>query len=55
MTHKSPARRALSQFRWLLRAVGLLEASPPSVRNAGKRVRARRPLDGADEHRLIIA
>jgi hypothetical protein len=42
MSYKSPARRAFSQFRRMLRAVGLLEAAPPSVRNAGKRVRARR-------------
>jgi hypothetical protein len=41
MSPKSPARRALSHVRRLLRAVGLLEAAPPSVRNAGKRVRAR--------------
>jgi hypothetical protein len=41
---KSPARRALFHVRRLLREIGLLEAAPPSVRNAGKRVRARRPL-----------
>jgi hypothetical protein len=44
MTHKSPARRAVSQFRRLLRTVGLMEAAAPSVRNAGKRVRARQAL-----------
>jgi hypothetical protein len=55
MSHKSPARRALSQFRRLLRVVGLMEAAPPSVRNARQRVRARRPLAGEDPHRLVIA
>jgi len=44
MSHKSPARRALTQFRRLHRAVGLMDAAPPSVRNAGKRVRARQAL-----------
>ena len=43
MSYKSPARRAFSQFRRMLRAVGLLEAAAPSVRNAGKR-RARQRL-----------
>jgi hypothetical protein len=42
MSYKSPARRAFSQLRRVLRAVGLLDAGPPSVKNAGKRVRARR-------------
>jgi hypothetical protein len=55
MSHKSPARRALSQLRRLLRAVGLLEAAPLSVRNARQRVRARRPLAGEDPQRLIAA
>ncbi|MGZ3278256.1 MAG: hypothetical protein ACXU82_19910 [Caulobacteraceae bacterium] len=54
MSHKSPARRALSQFRRVLRAVGLMEASAPSVRNAGKRVRARRSLAAASA-RLVTA
>ena len=43
MSYKSPARRAFSQFRRMLRAIGLLEAAPLSVRNAGKR-RARQRL-----------
>jgi hypothetical protein len=47
MSYKSPARRAFSQLRRLLRTVGLMEAAPPSVRNAGKRVRARRALADA--------
>jgi hypothetical protein len=49
MSYKSPARRAWSQFRCVLRAVGLLEleAAPSSVRNANKRVRARQALAAA--------
>ncbi len=47
MSYKSPARRVFSQVRRLLRTVGLMEAAPMSVRNAGKRVRARRPLVAA--------
>lgn len=54
MTRMSPATRALVQFQLLLRAVGLLEASPPSVRNAGRRVRARQALTAASA-RLVIA
>ena len=54
MSYKSPARRAFSQFRRMLRAVGLLEAAPPSVRNAGKRVRARQ-AQAAASGRLITA
>ena len=54
MTHKSPARRALTQFRRLLRTVGLMEAAPLSVRNAGKRVRARQAQTAARED-LITA
>jgi hypothetical protein len=54
MSYKSPARRAFSQFRRVLRTVGLLEGAPPSVRNAGKRVRARQALMAASE-RLISA
>jgi hypothetical protein len=55
MSYKSPARRAFSQFRRVLRAVGLLEgAAAPSVRNAGKRVRARQAL-AAESERLITA
>jgi hypothetical protein len=55
MSYRSPARRVFSQFRRLLRVVGLMEAAPLSVRNAGKRVRARRPLAGADPERLVLA
>ena len=55
MSHKSPARRAISLFRRLLRAVGLMEAAPPSVRNARQRVRARGPIAGDDSRRLIAA
>ncbi len=56
MSYKSPARRAFSQFRRLLGAVGLLEldAPPPSVRNANKRVRARQALAAASE-RVVTA
>ncbi len=54
MSYKSPARRAFSLFRRILRAVGLLEAAPPSVRNAGRRVRARQALNAASE-RLLTA
>jgi hypothetical protein len=54
MSYKSPARRAFSLFRRVLRTVGLLEAAPLSVRNAGKRVRARRAL-AADSDRLVAA
>lgn len=54
MSYKSPARRVLSQFRRLFRTVGLLEAAPPSVRNAGKRVRARQALVVAST-RLVTA
>jgi hypothetical protein len=44
MSYQSPARRAFAQFRRLLRTVGLLEAAPPSVRNARKRVSARQAI-----------
>ena len=54
MSYQSPVRRAFAQFGRLLRTVGLLEAAPPSVRNAGKRVRARQALT-ADSARLITA
>ncbi len=54
MSYKSPARRAFSQFRRLLRTVGLLEAAPLSVRNAGKRVRARQAL-AAESGRPAVA
>jgi hypothetical protein len=54
MSYKSPARRAFSQLRRLLRAVGLMEASAPSVRNARQRVRARQALS-ADSDRLVTA
>lgn len=54
MSYKSPARRAFSQFRRLLRTVGLMETGAPSVRNAGKRVRARQALVAASE-RLVTA
>ena len=54
MSYKSPARRAFSQFRRLLRTVGLLEAAPLSVRNANKRVRARQAI-AAESDRLVIA
>jgi hypothetical protein len=55
MSYKSVAKRAFSQFRRMLRTVGLLEGAPPSVRNAGKRVRARRPLACADTRRVVTA
>ena len=54
MSYQSPARRAFAQFRRLLRTVGLWEAAPPSVRNAGKRVRARQALTAASA-RLVTA
>jgi len=54
MSYKSPARRAFSQFRRVLRTVGLLEGAPPSVRNAGKRVRARQAMAQAST-RLLSA
>jgi hypothetical protein len=38
----------------MLRTVGLIEGAPPSVRNAGKRVRARQALAQAST-RLITA
>ena len=44
MSRNSPATRALYRIGRLLGAIGLLEAAPASVRNAGKRVRARRAL-----------
>ena len=54
MSYTSPARRAFGQFQRLLRTVGLLEAAPPSVRNAGKRVRARQALTAVST-RLVTA
>jgi hypothetical protein len=55
MSYKSPARRAFSQFRRVLRTVGLMGGgAPASVRNAGKRVRARQALAAAGE-RLVTA
>jgi hypothetical protein len=54
MSYKSPARRAFAQIRRLLRAVGLMEAAPLSVRNARQRVRARQALE-AESDRLITA
>jgi hypothetical protein len=55
MSYKSPARRALSLSRRLLRAVGLMDGGAAlSVRNAGKRVRARQALS-ADSERLLTA
>jgi hypothetical protein len=55
MSYKSPARRAFSQIRRVLRTVGLMDGgASASVRNAGKRVRARQALATASE-RLIIA
>ena len=54
MSYTSPARRAFSQFRRLLRTVGLMEVAAPSVRNAGKRVRARQALAQVST-RLITA
>ena len=54
MSYKSPARRAFSQLRTVLRTVGLMDAAAASVRNAGKRIRARRAL-AAESARLVIA
>lgn len=56
MNRKHPERLTLkvSTLRGLLRAVGLMEEAPPSVRNAGKRVRARQALMAASA-RLVTA
>ena len=54
MSYKSPARRAFGQLRRLLRTVGLMEAAPPSVRNANKRVRARQAQAAASARLLSV-
>ena len=55
MSRKHPGRPAFGyRVRRLLRTVGLMEGAPLSVRNAGKRVRARQALIAAST-RLVTA